>query len=84
MQVSILSVDFTQGARPRGGGDFSLLLKSNRQEEEDSRQGDQETMAATIYLKGFSPFCLLIRFAAVCVIRKEEGGHILGNRGFLE
>lgn len=39
-------------------------------------------MAAAIYLKGFYTFCLLIRFAAVCVLRKEEGGHILGN-GFL-
>lgn len=39
-------------------------------------------MAAAVYLKGFYTFCLLIRFAAVCVLRKEEGGHILGN-GFL-
>lgn len=48
---------FTQGACLRGGGDFSLLLKSNRQEEEGSRQGGRERMAAAIYLKGFTPVC---------------------------
>lgn len=54
VQVSILSMDFTQGACPRGGTLSSYWNPTGRRKD-DSRQGNEETMAAAIYWKGFTP-----------------------------
>lgn len=80
VQVSILSMDFTQGACPRGGTLSSYWNPTGRRKD-DSRQGNEETMAAAIYLKGFTPSVCwsgLLLF----VLIEREGRSVTGKQGF--
>lgn len=71
VQVSILSMDFTQGACLRGGTLASYWNPTGRRKG-DSRQGDEGTMATAIYLKGFTPFVCWAGLQLLVLLEKKR------------